>query len=1143
MRSTLLLPSSRLVWRRVGGASLWLCLLLSVVAVGLHGAQAQSATPTPVPDLPFTQILPAQAEPIFTDTFDGPGNGGLPVLTDARRTTAYADGQYIVTVALQDQSVSPGWAQFYTDMAFEVEATWQAVGSQSGVGLRFRVRDDHAYLFLIEADGWFTLRRQLETETTLAEGISPFINQGVASNRLGVVADGNRISVYANGHLLSAVTDDALTTGQIMLEVRSGDPDPVRLAFDNATVWGWPQAAPPTPTPVFLPKLPVGASLAFSDTFDLRQDVTLDQGTTTSSQRFYGEGNYHIMVTASQDYWQSAWGKTLYRDFAVAVWVEFADNSTDGSAGLALRAQSAAGDGYQFLLSPQGRYLLRKNRGGLPSILAEGQAASFLKTNAARNELSALVNNDRFTLFVNGRQVAAVSDDSYREGYVGLVAVAQQTPVHAVFRDASIYTWPETASFNDALPANARLQATETFDDPASGFMRNEHLGDRERYYADGQYHVVVHEPTSGWMAVDSESFGDFAAEVEISPQLAGADHVAGLVFRYQNETNHYQFVIRQDGFYGLSRFQTDQDATLVSWRSSEFIERGAVTNTLGLIANGTQLSLYANGHLLGLAEDAAFSGGKLGLVAFAGAAPTDHHVVFDNLRIWTWSADIATESSSPWTTIGGILLVLFITVLTNYNRILDLLLPSSVTAIKLGPLTIPLNRTGAPYMPRAGDFASRAGSVYTLVEPPQPDADKGTQTAADTHPGAHPTGRTPLPLKPIWPLLDRSSAVTPTPLHRNPYIVGPPIEDRALFFGREDVFDYVRSGLATRADNVTLVLYGGRRTGKTSVLRQIQRGRLGTTFAPVYVDMQVMAEVDTHEFFGKIGRAISLALPEAPLQASLDALADRGQNAYSLFETLLVQATEAAGQRTLLLMFDEYEILERLVDGGRLSADIFPYLKSLMEQPRRLAFLFTGSRPLEEMRGQYWDWARTFSPARYKRISFLTDDAARRLVVEPVESFLTYDEAALAAVLRLGAGHPYFTQGLCSTIVDAALQESRPTVSLAALQEAVTDLVENPLPHMIYLWNEANRAERLVLAGLAAFLTDGDAWLSAAALTAQLEPHHSGLTPDQERTALAALVRQELLERQDDRFRYRIDFLRHWIAEDHSLWQTLAEH
>ena len=34
-------------------------------------------------------------------------------------------------------------------------------------------------------------------ETTLAEGTSPFINQGVASNRLGVVADGNRISVYA----------------------------------------------------------------------------------------------------------------------------------------------------------------------------------------------------------------------------------------------------------------------------------------------------------------------------------------------------------------------------------------------------------------------------------------------------------------------------------------------------------------------------------------------------------------------------------------------------------------------------------------------------------------------------------------------------------------------------------------------------------------------------------------------------------------------------------------------------------------------------------------------------------------------------------------------------------------------------------
>ena len=49
-----------------------------------------------------------------------------------------------------------------------------------------------------------------------------------------------------------------------------------------------------------LPKLPVGASLAFSDTFDLRQDVTLDQDATTSSQRFYDAGSYHIAVTTPQ---------------------------------------------------------------------------------------------------------------------------------------------------------------------------------------------------------------------------------------------------------------------------------------------------------------------------------------------------------------------------------------------------------------------------------------------------------------------------------------------------------------------------------------------------------------------------------------------------------------------------------------------------------------------------------------------------------------------------------------------------------------------------------------------------------------------------------------------------------------------------
>ena len=56
-----------------------------------------------------------------------------------------------------------------------------------------------------------------------------------------------------------------------------------------------------------------------------------------------------------------------------------------------------------------------------------------------------------------------------------------------------------------------------------------------------------------------------------------------------------------------------------------------------------------------------------------------------------------------------------------------------------------------------------------------------------------------------------------------SPYIAGPPVKSREMFYGRKSVFDWIRENLSgTFQDNV-LVLYGERRTGKTSVLYQMQ--------------------------------------------------------------------------------------------------------------------------------------------------------------------------------------------------------------------------------------------------------------------------------------------------------------------------------
>src|ERR1051325_9136831 len=57
-----------------------------------------------------------------------------------------------------------------------------------------------------------------------------------------------------------------------------------------------------------------------------------------------------------------------------------------------------------------------------------------------------------------------------------------------------------------------------------------------------------------------------------------------------------------------------------------------------------------------------------------------------------------------------------------------------------------------------------------------------------------------------------------------NPYVVGGALDPSGkAFYGREDIFEFVRSGLNVAQRN-PILLYGQRRVGKSSILRQLPR-------------------------------------------------------------------------------------------------------------------------------------------------------------------------------------------------------------------------------------------------------------------------------------------------------------------------------
>ncbi|MCK5619687.1 MAG: ATP-binding protein, partial [Candidatus Krumholzibacteria bacterium] len=300
-------------------------------------------------------------------------------------------------------------------------------------------------------------------------------------------------------------------------------------------------------------------------------------------------------------------------------------------------------------------------------------------------------------------------------------------------------------------------------------------------------------------------------------------------------------------------------------------------------------------------------------------------------------------------------------------------------------------------------------------------------------------------------------------PIH-NPYIVGNPIRGTKMFFGREDDFAYVQSKITGGDEGGLIVLCGARRSGKTSILFQIQEGRLGEGFLPVLIDMQSMAITSDADFLGKVAQAIMTSGYEFSDSHLSTYFLEQKDNPYDAFDRFIKRLAEDLGDTKLVLTFDEYELFETNFDNNVLKTQVLRLVGNLIEH-KRLFVVFTGSDKLEARNRKYWD---ILSKGLNRRISFLSRNDTLRLVREPLRGVIEYDQGVPEAIADLTAGQPFYTQVLCQTIVDHLNEEQKYDVNNEDLERVVNEVIVNPLPQMIFHWNQLPFLEKLCLSFIA---------------------------------------------------------------------------
>jgi hypothetical protein len=376
-----------------------------------------------------------------------------------------------------------------------------------------------------------------------------------------------------------------------------------------------------------------------------------------------------------------------------------------------------------------------------------------------------------------------------------------------------------------------------------------------------------------------------------------------------------------------------------------------------------------------------------------------------------------------------------------------------------------------------------------------------------------------------------------------SPYVVGTPLQTGSpLFFGRDDVFAFIRENLEAAHRN-NLVLIGQRRTGKSSLLKQLP-ARLEKDFFLVYLDGQALGlDPGLPAFFHAIATEIACALNEQGIPFAAPKAEAYAQTPAAVFEKdFLAHVRQALGARPLVILLDEFEELEAAARRGTLEPSIFNFLRHLIQHSPAFSVIFCGTHRLEELAADYW--SALFNISLYRHVGLLSHEESMRLVQEPVfGAGIRYDDLALDAIWRATSGHPYFLQLLCHALITLRNRAQRNYITVGDVNAALEDLLTTGEAHFRYLWAESTPAQKQALFALSRMDTAGKVTPADTAKFLVERGIAAGQRTIAEacRTLSARDIFQEAL-RPEPVYAWKLGLLGRWVEKSKSLSQVAEE-
>ncbi|MCB1041714.1 MAG: AAA family ATPase [Acidobacteria bacterium] len=255
---------------------------------------------------------------------------------------------------------------------------------------------------------------------------------------------------------------------------------------------------------------------------------------------------------------------------------------------------------------------------------------------------------------------------------------------------------------------------------------------------------------------------------------------------------------------------------------------------------------------------------------------------------------------------------------------------------------------------------------------------------------------------------------------HFNPYIAGSPVRKSDMFYGRDALVERI-VGLVHKN---SLMIYGERRIGKTSLLFQI-KNRLAAVesdqyaFIPCYVDLQGVKEED---LFHQIMADILLEHPEYGSHLELDFTEENEGYRSRQFSRDIKRIIEWAQQQdqrhlVMVLLMDEVDVINEFSEKtNQKLRGIF-----MKEFAEHLSCVMAGIHLKKEWESSGSPWYNFFEEIP---MTYFDEEAAKELILDPVKGIFSFDRDAVTLIMTTTGGQPYLIQKICVSLINHKLSE-----------------------------------------------------------------------------------------------------------------------